>query len=91
MPKDLHELPKLRESISYLYFEHAIIEQNDSSILVIREDGQIPVPVSSVTCLLLGPGTRANLPHARGDEPCPITSLRWNVVICPTHVGMNRI
>ena len=69
MPKDLHELPKLRDSISYLYFEHAIIEQNDSSILVIREDGQIPVPVSSVTCLLLGPGSRANLPHARGDEP----------------------
>lgn len=58
MPKDLHELPKLRDSISYLYIEHAIIEQNDSSIVAIREDGRIPIPVSSVTCLLLGPGTR---------------------------------
>ena len=58
MPKDLHELPKLRDSISYLYFEHAVIEQEDSSIVVIQESGRIPVPISSVTCLLLGPGTR---------------------------------
>ena len=58
MPKDLHELPKLRDSISYLYFEHAVIEQEDASIVVIQENGRIPVPISSVTCLLLGPGTR---------------------------------
>ena len=29
MPKDLRELPKLRDSISYIYLEHAIIEQED--------------------------------------------------------------
>ena len=57
MPKDLHELPKLRDSISWLYFEHAVIEQEDSSIVVLQGDGIIPVPVSSLTCLLLGPGT----------------------------------
>lgn len=62
MPKDLHELPKLRDSISYLYIEHAVIEQEDSSILVIREDGKIPVPVAMSTCLLLGPGT--SITHA---------------------------
>lgn len=58
MPKDLHELPKIRDSISFLYFEHAVIEQDDSSIVVIQKDGRIPVPISSVTCLLLGPGTK---------------------------------
>ena len=57
MPKDLHELPKLRDSISYLYVEHAVIEQEDSSIIMIREDGRIPVPIASTTCLMLGPGT----------------------------------
>lgn len=62
MSKDLHELPKLRDSISYLYFEHAIIEQSDSSIVVITKDGRIPVPIASVTCILLGPGT--NITHA---------------------------
>ena len=58
MPKDLHELPKLRDSISYLYFEHAVIEQENSSIVVIQESGRIPVPISAVTCILLGPGTK---------------------------------
>lgn len=58
MPKDLHELPKLRDSISYLYLEHAVIEQENSSIVVIQESGRIPVPISAVTCILLGPGTK---------------------------------
>lgn len=62
MPKDLHELPKLRDSISYLYIEHAAIEQNNASIVIIQKDGTIPVPISSLTCLLLGPGT--NITHA---------------------------
>lgn len=30
MAKDLHELPKIRDSISYIYIEHAVIEQEDS-------------------------------------------------------------
>ena len=57
MNNDLQSLPKLRDSISYVYIEHAIIEQEDSSIVAIREDGRIAIPVSSVTCLMLGPGT----------------------------------
>lgn len=54
---DLQALPKLRDSISYIYVEHSVIEQEDSSIVAIRKDGRIPIPVSSVTCLMLGPGT----------------------------------
>lgn len=54
---DLQELPKLRDSISYIYLEHAKIEQDDLSIVAIRKDGRIPIPVAATTCLLLGPGT----------------------------------
>lgn len=57
MAKDYHELPKLRDSISYIYMEHARIEQEDSSIAAYKFDEKIPIPVSSTTCLLLGPGT----------------------------------
>ena len=57
MPKDYHELPRLADSISYIYAEHAIIEQNDSSIMLIQKNGKVPLPVASTTCLLLGPGT----------------------------------
>ncbi len=43
MNNDLQALPKLRDSISYIYIEHAIIEQNDSSIVAIQKDGRIPI------------------------------------------------
>lgn len=56
------ELPKLRDSISYLYIEHAIIERDENAIVSISAEGKTPIPVSGVTCLLLGPGT--NVTHA---------------------------
>lgn len=58
MPKDLHELPKLRDSMTYIYIEHAIIEQDNLSIIVIREDGKVPIPIANLTVLMIGPGTR---------------------------------
>lgn len=60
--KNLNELPKLRNSISYLYLEHAVIEQQDQAIVAICKDGKIPIPVANVTCLFLGPGI--NITHA---------------------------
>lgn len=55
--KNLQELPKLKDSISYLYVEHAIIEQNDSAVIAIQKNGRTPIPIAAMTCLLLGPGT----------------------------------
>ena len=57
MNTDFQSLPRLKDSISYVYIEHSIIEQEDSSIVAIQKDGRISIPVSSVTCLMLGPGT----------------------------------
>ena len=47
MKQDLHALPKLRDSISYVYLEHAIVEQEDSSIVSIQSDGCTAIPVMS--------------------------------------------
>lgn len=55
--KNLQELPKLSDSITYLYIEHAIIEQNDTAIMAIQKEGKTPIPIAAMTCLLLGPGT----------------------------------
>lgn len=62
MPKDLRELPKLKDSISYVYLEHAVIEQEDLSIVARQGRSRVPLPVSSLTCLMLGPGI--NITHA---------------------------
>lgn len=51
------ELPKLKDSISYLYLEHTILERDENAIVSISKEGRIPIPISCVTCLLLGPGT----------------------------------
>lgn len=63
--QNLHELPKLRDSLSYLYVEHAVIERQDSALLVLQETGRTPVPVANLCVLLLGPGT--SMTHAAID------------------------
>jgi len=59
---NLHELPKLRDSLTYLYVEHSIIDRKDSAIEYIQEDGRVLVPVATICVLMLGPGT--SISHA---------------------------
>lgn len=60
--KDLHLLPKVRDSWSYLYVEHCRIEQDAKAIAVHDALGKVPVPCASLTLLMLGPGT--SITHA---------------------------
>lgn len=55
--RDLHELPKLRDSLSYLYIEHAVLERRDGALLVLQETGRTAIPAANLCLLLLGPGT----------------------------------
>ena len=55
--QDLHELPKFRDGLSYLYLEHGRIEQAQKAIEFFDKDGRVMVPVASLAVLLLGPGT----------------------------------
>jgi CRISPR-associated protein Cas1 len=55
--KDLHVLPKLRDSLSYLYVEHSKIDRDDKAIAVHDASGKVQVPCANLTTLMLGPGT----------------------------------
>jgi CRISPR-associated protein Cas1 len=55
--QNLRILPKLRDSLSYLYIEHAIIDQKDHAIEYVTAEGHVMVPVAGLSLLLLGPGT----------------------------------
>ena len=55
--KDLHVLPKVRDSLSYLYVEHCRIDQEDKAIALHDANGKVPVPCANLTTLLVGPGT----------------------------------
>jgi CRISP-associated protein Cas1 len=54
---DLHELPKLRDSLSYVYVEHAIVQKHDQGIETVDKEGKVHIPVAAISLLLLGPGT----------------------------------
>ncbi len=56
--EDLHILPKVRDSLSYLYVEHASVDRHENSIAIWDKEGCTPAPASSLCLLMLGPGTR---------------------------------
>lgn len=55
--RNLNELPKFRDGLSYVYLEHCRVEQDDSSIAALTPEGVVAIPVSALGVLLLGPGT----------------------------------
>ena len=56
--QDYHVLPKLRDSLSYLYLEHGKIERAQNAVEFFdRKNGRTMVPAAAMTTLMLGPGT----------------------------------
>jgi CRISPR-associated protein Cas1 len=55
--RDLHELPKLRDSLSYLYLEHVRVQQKHKAVECIDKEGRTMIPAASLSVLMLGPGT----------------------------------
>ncbi len=74
--RNLRELPKFRDGLSYLYVEHAVVEQDARAVALYREDGVVAVPAAALGTLVLGPGTR--ITHAAvkalADNGC---SMLW--------------
>jgi len=56
--KDLHILPKVRDSWTYLYAERCVVEQDDKAIALFDDNGKTPVPCAALSLLMLGPGTK---------------------------------
>jgi len=76
MQRDLHDLPKIRDSYSYLYVEHCRIEQQDAAIAICDQDGRTNVPIAALCVLLLGPGSTVTHAAVRAlaDNGC---SIAW--------------
>ena len=54
---DKQLLPQVKNKISFLYIEMAKITQKDYSIVIIRKEEEISIPISQINCLILGIGT----------------------------------
>ena len=57
MPRDLHELPKLRDGLSYVYVERCRIEQDEKAVACYDQRGITKIPCASLAVIMLGPGT----------------------------------
>lgn len=55
--RDLHELPKLRDSLSYLYVEQVRVQQKHKAVECLDEQGRTMIPAAALSVLMLGPGT----------------------------------
>ncbi len=58
---ELGELIRFEDRISFVYFEHCVINRKDNAITVTDRTGTIFVPAASLSVLMLGPGT--NVTH----------------------------
>ena len=72
--QDLHQLPKLSDSVSYLYIEHCLVEQSALAVEKIDKRGRTMIPAANLSVLMLGPGT--SITHAAikalADNGCSI-------------------
>jgi CRISPR-associated protein Cas1 len=71
--RDLRELPKIRDGLSYLYLEHGRVEKKYQAVeFVDKNGGATMVPAAALGVLMLGPGT--SITHAAvkalGDNGC---------------------
>lgn len=57
LPHSFRDLPKIRDSLSYLYFERGRLTQTKLGIEFVNKQGRTLLPVASLAVLLLGPGT----------------------------------
>lgn len=57
MERDLHILPRLSDSICFLYLEYVSLEREDSSLIARNAQGIVEIPIATLSTLMLGPGT----------------------------------
>ncbi|MBU6186319.1 MAG: type I-E CRISPR-associated endonuclease Cas1 [Cyanobacteria bacterium REEB444] len=55
-------IPKSRDRLTFLYFEHCRIEQDDLAIAIFQQNHRFQIPCAAISTLMLGPGT--SITHA---------------------------
>ena len=56
VPRNLHDLPKFRDGLSYVYLDKCKIEQDGKSIACFDQEGVVRLPCAALALIMLGPG-----------------------------------
>jgi len=54
---NLREMPQIKDRVTFIYVEHAVINRQDGAIIVHDSRGIIRIPAAIIGILFLGPGT----------------------------------
>lgn len=54
---DKHLLPRTSNRLAFLYIEYAKLKQKDQGLVLENKEGIFQIPIGTIMCLLLGPGT----------------------------------
>ena len=57
-PVEVADLARVEDRISFLYFEHCVVNQADNAITVTDDRGSIRIPAATLSALMLGPGSK---------------------------------
>ena len=57
MTTTLRDLPKIRDSLSYAYVDHARLEKEDVAVVAVDAGGATHLPCAALAAIFLGPGT----------------------------------
>lgn len=77
MPKpELQQMPQIKDRYSFLYLEHCKVSCQDSALKVTDQEGIVLIPSSSVSVILLGPGTTISHKAIELGADCGL-SLVW--------------
>lgn len=57
-PPELSDLVRAEDRMSFLYFEHCVVNRAENAITVTDDEGTIHIPAASLSVLMLGPGTK---------------------------------
>jgi len=56
----LHELPTMKERMTFLYVERCVVSRKDGAITVMDSRGTASIPAASLAVLMVGPGTNVS-------------------------------
>ncbi len=83
----MRDLPKIRDSVSFLYVEYGHLEQSKSGVEFVNKLGRTPLPAASLSSLLLGPGTTVTHAAVRtlAEAGCSMVWVGERGVRCYAH------
>ena len=56
-PPEVNELARVEDRLSFVYFEHCIVNRKDNAVTITDDTGTKHLPAATLGVLLLGPGT----------------------------------